>query len=458
MVRKFLCVGLFALLSVLPAGAQDVVGLGDPLLPTAGNPGYDVLHYAINLDILDVETGELRATTTVELVAATELPRFNLDFSALEISEIIVNDANADFAYADGELTITPAQPLRSGQNADVRIAYGGIPRPIGNPMIGASGYIVYDDGIYVAGQPNSATSFIPVNDHPRDKATYDITITVPEPYLAISNGTLEQETDNGSTTTYRYVMNEPMASYLITLAVGEFAVYPQTGPGDLPMRTYIPLDADPSVSGAFKRQGEIIEYLETLFGDYPFDSAGGVVVDDPTMGFALETQTMPIYSTSIVEFVGELVVVHEIAHQWFGNSLSVYAWDDIWLNEGFASYAEALWVEYVDGGAAFRQYLRDFYNTARWSRVLPGMPTLQTIFDGAIYHRGALTLHALRMRVGDEVFFDILRTYATEFRYSNVTTEDFIAIAERVSGESLGPLFDEWLFGELPSRASLGI
>jgi aminopeptidase N len=166
----------------------------------------------------------------------------------------------------------------------------------------------------------------------------------------------------------------------------------------------------------------------------------------------------MPIYSTSIVEFVGELVVVHEIAHQWFGNSLSIYAWDDIWLNEGFASYAEALWVEYVDGGAAFRQYLRDFYSTARRSRVLPGMPTLLTIFDGAIYHRGALTLHALRMRVGDEVFFDILRTYATEFRYSNVTTEDFIAIAERVSGESLGELFDAWLFGELPSRASLGI
>lgn len=458
-IRKSLVVGaIFLVLGILPVRAESVVGIGDPLLPGAGNPGYDVLHYAVDLNILSVETGEMSATTTIALVPDRALQNFNLDFSRLDISSITVNDSAADFTYIPDELTITPAHPLAAGEIANVQIEYAGMPRQSINPIIGAGGYTVYDGGIYVAGQPNSATSFIPVNDHPRDKATYHMTITVPEPYLAVSNGVLERETDNGDTTTYAYAMNDPMASYLVTLAVGEFDVYPQTGPGDLPMRTYVPADADSSVTGAFKRQGEMIEYFETLFGPYPFETAGGIVVDNPRMGFALETQALPIYSLGMVEFVGELVVAHEMAHQWFGNSVSVENWDDIWLNEGFASYAEALWVEYIDGGAAFRSYLRDFYMTARRSDVLPGAPTLTSLFDGAVYHRGALTLHALRVQVGDEVFFDILRTYSEEFRYGNAATEDFIAIAERVSGQDLGELFDAWLFGELPSRGSLGI
>ena len=458
-MRKILVASAMLLLvGILSARAQSVVGIGDPLLPAAGNPGYDVQHYAIDLNILSLETGEMTATTEITLLPHTALRRFNLDFSPLDITSLTVDDAPADFAYDDGELTITPAEPLTEGQAADVRIVYEGIPRQDINPAIGAGGYTVYEDGIYVAGQPNSATTFVPVNDHPSDKATYDITITVPEPYLAVSNGVLESERDNGDTTTYVYAMNDPMASYLLTLAVGEFDVYPQTGPDDLPMRTYIPPDADSSIAGAFKRQGEMIEYFETLFGAYPFETAGGIVVDNPRMGFALETQTLPIYSLGMVEFAGELVVVHELAHQWFGNSVSVENWQDIWLNEGFASYAEALWVEYIDGGAALRGYLREFYSTAQGSRVLPGAPSLATLFDGAVYHRGALTLHALRERVGDDVFFDILRAYADEFRYGNASTEDFIAVAERVSGQSLGALFDAWLFGELPSRASIGI
>jgi aminopeptidase N len=456
LVRGFVL--LVALVVVPRASAQSVVGIGDPLLPAAGNPGYDVQHYAIDLNILSVETGELTATTEITLLPEMTLRRFNLDFSSLDITSLTVKDAPAEFDFDDGELTITPAEPLTEGQNADVRIEYEGTPRQDRNPIIGAGGYTVYEDGIYVAGQPNSAATFVPVNDHPSDKATYSITITVPEPYLAVSNGVLESEVDNGDTTTYVYAMNDPMATYLMTLAVGEFDVYPQTGPDDLPMRTYVPPGADPDIAGAFKRQGEMIEYFETLFGSYPFETAGGIVVDNPRMGFALETQTLPIYSLSMVDFVGELVVVHELAHQWFGNSVSVENWQDIWLNEGFASYAEALWVEYIDGGAALRGYLLDFYQTARQSDVLPGAPTLSTLFDGAVYHRGALTLHALRERAGDEVFFDILRAYADEFRYGNASTEDFVTVAERVSGQSLGALFDAWLFGELPSHASIGI
>jgi aminopeptidase N len=459
-ITRALTALLFVALAALHprAQAQTAVGIGDPMLPAAGNPGYDVLHYEIDLTIESVETGALSAVMQVTFVAQQPLRRFNLDFSPLTIDEVTVNGAAAGFVYAAGELTITPAQPLRAGQDVELRIAYAGTPNPGSNPYIGLGGYITYEDGIYVAGQPYSAATFIPVNDHPRDKATYLIRITVPAPYMAVSNGVLEQTIDDGDTFTYVWAMNEPMASYLLTLAVGQFETYEQTGPNGLPINTYLPPNADARIIAAFKRQAQMIAHFEELFGEYPFETAGGIVIDSPTMGFALETQSIPIYGTGIVTYAGELVVAHEIAHQWFGNSVSVYSWQNIWLNEGFASYAEALWTEHVDGAAAFRQTLRGFYETARRSRVLPGAPTLTTLFDGAIYHRGALTLHALRLRVGDERFFEILRTYTAEFRGGNATTEDFIAVASRVSGMELSGLFDDWLFGQLPSRASLGL
>jgi aminopeptidase N len=458
MRRIFATVFVLALAFMPVLAAPPISGLGDPLLPYAGNGGYDVQHYTLDIEVTSVEDGDIQATTTIELLATADMATFHLDFTRLDINSIEVDGDEAAFDYDDGELMITPDEPLEAGEEYTVAIEYEGNPERAPNPAIGFGGWTTYRDGIYVAGQPFSATTFIPVNDHPRDKATYTIRVTVAEPYLAISNGLLMDEIDNGDTRTFVWEMNDPMASYLITIAIGEFEVEKQVGVDGLPITNYYPLDAPDYYYEAFARQPQIIDYLSELFGPYPFDSAGGIVIDNPRMGFALETQSIPIYGSIMMEFGGEQVVVHELAHQWFGDSLSLYQWRDIWLNEGFASYAEALWVEHVASERQFRRYLRAFYDTARRSQVLPGNPMINQIFDGAIYHRGALTLHALRVTVGDEVFFEILRTYTERFRYGNVTTRDFIAVCEEVSGQELSALFQTWLFGELPPFSSLGV
>lgn len=452
--------GLFSLVAVSTALAgAPRSGIGDPLLPDAGNLGYDVQHYTLDLTVTDVDDGEMRAATTIEFVATQDVPDFNVDFTDLNILVVQLNDEPTHYDYERGELTILPDAPLETGETYSLMIAYTGDPDRVRNPIIGDSGWTTYSDGIYVAGEPFSATSFMPVNDHPRDKATYTIRVTVPQPYMGVSNGVLIETIEGDDTTTTMWEMRQPMASYLITVGVGEFEVQTQEGEDGLPITNYFPQDANRDIISAFRRQPEIIAFLSEVFGPYPFDTAGSLVVDDPRMGFALETQSLPIYAAGMVEFAQEYVVVHELAHQWFGNSVSLYNWNDIWLNEGFASYAEALWAEYSDGNAAYRRYLREYYTTARFDDTPPGAPGLENLFTGSVYHRGALTLHALRYNVGDELFFDILRAYTERYQYSNATTDDFIAIAEEIADKPLDDLFNDWLFGDdLPSLASIGL
>jgi aminopeptidase N len=453
----FILFTVFAFVSAVAASAP-LNGLGDPLIPQAGNPGYDVQHYTLDLSVLSVESGAINAMTTIELLATQNLSSFFVDFGDFTIERLLLNGQPARFAYAEGELRVLPEAPLTAGERYVLLIDYRGQPEPTINPMLGETGWTVYEDGIYLAGQPFSATSIMPVNDHPRDKATYTVRITVPRPYTAVSNGLLLETQPVGGARTYTYDMRQPMASYLLTIVIGAFDVQVQEGVDGLPIHNYFPPDAPDYVAEAFTNQPQILAFLSARFGPYPFESAGSIVVDDPEMGFALETQSIPIYSAGMTRFAGEQVVVHELAHQWFGNSISLTNWSDLWLNEGFASYAEALWVEHTDGEAAFKRYLNRFYLTARMSNTLPGAPAFDRLFDGAVYHRGALTLHALRYTVGDEAFFDILRAYTDRYQYSNATTADFITISEEIAQVSLGNLFETWLLGSLPPRSAIGL
>jgi hypothetical protein len=214
--------------------------------------------------------------------------------------------------------------------------------------------------------------------------------------------------------------------------------------------------DAPPSIgevaNGSLARQPEIVEFLESVFGPYPFSTAGGIVDDEQRLGFALETQTRPIYATGFFgnSIDGDSVVVHELAHQWVGDSLAVEAWQHIWLNEGFASYAEWLWSE--EDGLATAQEIYEFYTTIIpaddpfWT-VTIGDPGTADLFDIAVYFRGAMTLHALRQEVGDTDFFRILRRWVINQSGGNVTTDEFIAVAEGISGQQLDDLFLTWLF-----------
>jgi aminopeptidase N len=428
-------------------------GLGDPLFPKLGNGGYDAQHYTLDLSV-DVDNNEIAGTVTMLAQATQDLSTFNLDFQGFDISAITINGADATFSRTERELTITPAAPIPSGDVFTSAITYSGSP----GATTQLDGWNKYDKGIFVASEPAGAEDWYPVNNHPLDKAPYTFKITVPKPYVVAANGLLNETIDNGDTSTYHWEMEQPMASYLATVNIAEYIVETSEGPNGLTLRNYFPADIKPEETEKFKRTGEMIEYFTSLYGPYPFD-VYGVVIADTTLGFALETQTITLFgrSTNSRRSGGvppEEVVAHELAHQWFGDSVSPKGWQDIWLNEGFATYSQFLWEEHLHGRDVLDGIVSSLYQVVAEAVAeqkndgTTGKPTARTLFaTEMIYLRGAITLHVLRIRVGNDLFFEILRTYADRYRYKNAATADFISVAEEVSGQKLTDLFDAWLY-----------
>jgi hypothetical protein len=668
MRRAFLVLSVvitLVLAAVTPAGAQPspfrpgAPGIGDPYFPLAGNGGYDVRHYGLDIRYTPA-TDVLAGTATITARATQHLSAFNLDFDGLTLRSLTVDGRAATWQRANGELTVTPARGLRKGHTFTVVARYDGVPQLIADPNLGSSGVFTTDDGMVIAGQPEVASTWFPVNDHPLDKAAFTIRITAPEGLESISNGVLVGTSTRDGWTTTTWDAREPMASYLATATVGEYrvkkytrdgiaywdaldpklfapAAAPRTGtqvaltqdgepswkrlthvidvpaggasltfhvtrdtepewdfffveahpvgtddwttlpdanghtgtgtgvlcygmgthpflahyvtPGaddactpagstgtwngatgrsdgyeawsiDLsgyagrsvevslssvtdeeithpgafvddvvvstgqgstsfeddadPLDGWVPggppagspanpntwiagtVDDFPPTLGdraaaALARGPEIIDFLSDTFGPYPFSAAGGIV-DNTEFGFALENQTRPVYSPSFFVSAqgGADVVVHELAHQWYGDSLAVGRWQDIWLNEGFATYAEWLWKGHQKLDTEqdiFDRYYANLTDPEFWALPI-GDPGPTQMFNYQVYLRGGMTLHALRMTVGDQAFFKILRTWASTRRGDTVTTPEFIALAERISGRSLDALFHAWLFG----------
>jgi aminopeptidase N len=441
-----------ACLEKLPKpGAEEI---GDSLFPLAGNGGYDVQHYTIDLAV-NVQDNTIAGTTTIDALATQNLSSFNLDFSALDVDSVLVNNYEVEHEYDgyEGELIVSLKKAVREGERFTAVVTYGGTPHPdrftAGLPYTQA-GWVHYEDGIYVAGQPFGAATWFPANDHPLDKATYTITITVPKPYVAISNGTLQQSIDNGDTTTYVWSSRDPMATWMVTVNIAEFVQDTATGPDGLPIRNFFVADLLEEGTQKFERLPEMIEYFSTLFGPYPFEAYGAVLLNIDEQ-LALESQTLALHSID-EQYSSETLIAHEVAHQWFGNSVTIKDLSDIWLNEGFATYAEGLWLEHNEGPEAFNEWAIDAYQRESiFGRTYPppGSPAASTLFNTNVYFQGAMTLHALRLEVGDEAFFQILRAYTARYQYSNASTADFIAVAEEVSGQELDALFNAWLYAE---------
>ncbi|MGN9906238.1 M1 family metallopeptidase [Phytohabitans sp. LJ34] len=425
-------------------------GVGDPYFPTYGNGGYDVRHYKLVVKY-DPSTDELTGTATITAAATEDLSRFNLDFVGMSVSSVKVDGADAEDKREDAELVVTPSGGIAKDAEFTVEIGYSGKPVPIKSPDFGEGGFLHTDDGAIALGQPESASTWFPVNDHPIDKATYDVEATVPEGLAALSNGVPGGDADSGGWTTWKWSEKVPMASYLAFLVIGKFRVETGEHKGK-PVFTAIDSKLRPGspADQAMAQTTEIADFLETQFGPYPFQAYGGVVVDDDRIRYALETQSRPVYGGLFFK-QGPFteVVAHELAHQWFGDSVSVAQWRDIWLNEGFASYAEWLWTE-EEGGLSVQESFQREYADTDWKNPTAD-PGRAGLFGRAVYKRGALAVHALRLEVGDTDFFRILKTWTAEKRNGNVTTADFITVAERVSGESLDRLFDAWLIGQSP-------
>jgi len=426
------------------AGAASI---GDPVVPGGGNGGYDVQHYDLDLHVTPRAKPSLAATATITAVATQALSRFGLDLTGLDVAKVTVDGAPAASRRVPGKLVITPARPIAQGRFT-VAVTYSGTPVEVNDRLLGRYGWIRTGDGTFVGAEPDGAHTWFPSNDHPQDKATFGFRVTVPKGLTAVANGRLTGTTAAGNTVTYTWRERDPMATYLAMVDVGRFRVRSGRTPGGVPV--YVA--ADPSVDAKgldsfYDQTVKVTDAWASLFGPYPFDSTGGVI-DDAPVQFALETQTRPEYVPSMAAI--PTVVAHELSHQWFGDSVSVKRWNDIWLNEGFATYAEWLWDEREGSGETVQRAFDDRYAQRRsadlWN-VPPAKPGRSALFGRSVYERGAMTLQALRKKVGDQRFFTILRTWTAEHRNGNATTPEFIALAQRVSGMDLRHLFQVWLY-----------
>ena len=428
---------------------------GDSYFPHAGNGGYDVQHYDLTL-AYDPATGRLDGTAVIILQATADLDSFSLDLRELTATSVRLDGKPARFEQLPtderglgGELVVRARPKLKAGSTHTVTVAYGGVP---GQPedIEGANyGFVSFPDGALVANEPEGAATWYPVNDIPTDKATYDFRITVPEGKTAIANGELVgAPTTTGGLTTYVWRATDPMASYLSTASIGDYVLTTQVGPGGLPIYNYVETGVIGSrleiTQASLALQPAMIAFFEDVYGPYPFTSYGAIV-DEDSVGYALETQTRPVYS----RVASEGTVAHELAHQWVGNSVTLRTWQDIWLNEGFASYSEWLWSESRGGDTAQEQFDAVYATPAGdelWTTP-PGDPSPETLFAASTYDRGAAALQALRVKIGDEAFFTVLRRWATENADSNVSTADLVALAEQVSGTELDSFFQVWIY-----------
>ncbi len=460
---------LTLLLAIPAAAATPTPGaptIGDPYYPTYGNGGYHVSHYDLRLNY-QPKTDQLNGTATILASATQDLSRFDLDFS-LNVSSVLVNGQQAGFTENPGahKLQITPAAPLAKGGDATVVVRYSGVPSKV--TVNGINAWLRTPDGAIAADEPEAAWWWFPSNDHPLDKATYDVSVEVPKGLQVISNGVPTGQRDTATGTRFSWRQDRPQATYLATVAIGRFDTTTGRTKDGIPVINAYSQDLGanaPAARASVERTGEIIDWESKYFGRYPFDAVGGYVPNVKTH-YALETQTRPFYSPAqFASGSNASVVVHELAHQWFGDDVSLKRWQDIWLNEGFASYAQWLWSDYQGEGTT--QQLADYVyaqhpaNDPFW-QVKPGDPGAAHQFDDAVYDRGAAALQALRNTVGDKAFFQILKAWPVEHAYGNGDFAQFQALAERISGKQLGQLFQTWLFTPqrpaAPAAAKAGV
>jgi len=419
-------------------------GLGDPYFPNAGNGGYDVREYDIKLRY-EPRGRSIDARTWIHATATQDLSAFNLDYAGPKVRKVRVNGEAAEFARHGGELVVTPAEGIAAGQKFAVKVVYAGKPGTITDPDGAQEGWLETGTGVIVLAEPRGAVAWFPSNDTPADKASFRITADVPRALRAVSNGKLVERKRHGRRVTFSWRQREPMATYLATLAIGRFKLDTGRVAG---VRYLNALDvrlAD-RARKRLRRTGGILRLFNRIFGPYPFRQVGAIVIRSSSIGYALETQTRPFYPNA----PSGLLIAHELAHQWFGDSVGLTVWRDIWLNEGFATWAEWRWLEEAGGpttAETFEEYYARQADTPAIWNPPPGDPGANRLFTQSVYVRGAMTLEALRQLIGDDAFYATLRAWTSTYRFGTVTTEDFIALAEQHSGLDLHDFFTNWLY-----------
>jgi aminopeptidase N len=424
---------------------QGAPSIGDEYAPELGNTGYDVQHYMLQFTFDPAQTFVDGAATLNALATFHNLTELSLDFSGYEIEALTVDSAPAEYTRDRGKLIITLPVALFEGQPFTIFIDYQGVPIQTSSryvPFIHHLGLQFLPGNIYAVNEPDGARYWFPANDHPQDKATFSMEITVPGGFEAISNGVLTRELSNPDSTTYIWEHSSPMATYLATVAVGDYEFLQSTSPNGIPLGHYYFSDLRDPFQQAVSVTGEALDWMGELFGEYPFESFGFVTTR--LIRASLETQTMVILSENMLN---EETVIHEIAHQWFGNWVSMASWADMWHNEGFAVYVSLMW-QTRDNPESLNIFMQNLAaEVDREASTDPlGNLAPQRLFGFDSYQRGALMIHNLRRLVGDDAFFEGLRAYFELYGGGAASRDDFISVMEDKSMMNLDVFFAEWL------------
>ncbi|MBM7519601.1 M1 family metallopeptidase [Nocardioides nitrophenolicus] len=429
----------------------------DPYWPLDGNGGTDAQHYDVRVRY-DFASGRLRGRTAITMTATAALSSFSLDL-LLPATAVTVDGRKARFRKAGKhELRVRPKTPIAAGATFRVVVRYDG--RPAAYRYAGERNWLASRTEVVAMNQPHMAPWWFPSNDHPSDKATFDVRVTVPKGKQVIGNGVRVGRTVKRGLATTHWRMSDPMATYLAFFAAGRYVVDRGTTAAGIPYLNAVSRDLEPKtrryVRNVLGRTGAITDWLQGQLGPYPFATTGGLVTG-LDVGFALENQSRPTYGS----WIYPSVIVHELAHQWFGDSVAVQRWRDIWLNEGFATYLEAAYAA-AHGGPSVPAYLDKMYDkecttpSSDFWRLDIANPGADHIFDEAVYDRGAMVLAALGNRIGADVLGTVLRTWVAQHHDGNATVEQFEALAASVSNQNLSGFFDAWLRGgSMPAATS---
>ncbi|MFI5808003.1 M1 family metallopeptidase [Streptomyces sp. NPDC051561] len=446
--------------AVLPAPVP--LGIGDPLFPHLGNPGYDVLSYDIALTYGGDNSKPLTAVTTIEARATDRLEHINLDFAHGTVQSVVVNGVRAKFTATGEDLVVTPVRTVHRGGRTVITVKHTS--NPVGNTSDG--GWVRTGDGLAMANQADAAHRVFPCNDHPSDKAYFTFRVTAPKSQTVVANGlpsamprAAKGLNGKQDTRSWTYRTSHPMATELAQVSIGDSAVLRRTGPHGLPVRDVVPAKDVKLLEPWLKKTPAHLRWMEERVGRYPFETYG-VLVAEATTGFELETQTLSLFERSLFTGGGypqwyvDSIMVHELAHHWFGNSVSPRGWSDLWLNEGHATWYEAL---YADKQRPLQARMKAAYaNSDGWRRAggppaapKPSGPGQKIgIFRPVVYEGSALVLYALRQEIGEAAFDRVERRWVRKHRDSSATTSDFVELASDVADRDLSGFFEQWLYG----------
>ncbi|MFG1607853.1 M1 family metallopeptidase [Actinoplanes sp. NPDC049265] len=446
------------------SASPGAAGVGDRLYPLLGNGGYDVQRYDLALRYPKPDPRQtISGDVTVSAVATQNLSAFDLDFGGGTIGAVRVDGKPAGFSRSGDELVVTPARPLTAGSRFRVTVE-GFTTTPTALDPASLPGFVHTTDGTVLLGQPNTAHRLFPSNDHPRDKASYTVALSAPKGWTAVANGIQVGTREAGDHTVFTYQESEPMATELLQVAVGDFVVHGRPAVNGVPIRDVVPRRLADELLPKTEVEREQLAWMESLVGPYPFENYGSLVMDLGVAG-ALETQTLSAYDTRIFGLPAakrDPILAHELAHQWFGDSVSPYTWSDVWLNEGHATWYELLYAEKAGtvkeytGFETRQAYLKSVYEQGDQFRSTWGpvarpskADNFRDVLNPNVYDGGAVVLYALEQEVGTAAFRRIERAWVRGHEGESVTTDDFIAVASKESKRDLTGFLTSWLYGE---------